>query len=219
MLREWTSAQVLGHENLRKGFNILKRSFENVALTPPLLTVYDDTVTTTNGNRGGFLRITNTFAYRIEDVTYIKGLGITQTINTGDKVGPLLAHNPDTTVDQTAAYAASDITATYYRAGVLLINSAGTFSFILGPLTGRGQGIGAAGGARTQALANLLDYVDTSDIEDKAIVAFYVIGDGTNAFTSTTSLTISTNLDLYQCGGRALSSGQSYDGNMILGLL
>jgi len=216
MLREWTSSQYLGHKNLKDALDAIKRSFENVALTPPLLTVYDDTATTSaGGGLGGFLRVTNTFAYRIEDVVYIKGLGITQTPNTGDKTCCLIPHNSS---DNTAS-GGYDVTATYYRAGVLLIDSSGVFSVLLGTLAGSSKGVGTAGGARTQALANLLDRLDSSDLESKAIVAFFVIGDGTNAFVSTTSLTISTNLDLYQLGGRALSSGQSYDGDMMLGLL
>jgi hypothetical protein len=56
-------------------------------------------------------------------------------------------------------------------------------------------------------------------LTSKAIVCFFVIGDGTNAFTSTSSLTISTNLDLYQVGGMALSTGQSTDGGQMLGAL
>lgn len=204
----------MGHANLKNALDSIKRSIENVVLTPPLLTVYPDTMTAAVG-LGGMLRITNTFCYRIEDTTYIKGLGITQAINTGDATVGLLQR---TATDQTAA-SDNDITATYYKAGVLLIDADGVFSIVYGSLTGRTSGIGAAGGARTHALSNLIDQLDTDDLDDKAIVAFFVIGDGTNGFTSTSSLTISTNLDLYQCGGRALSSGQSYDGNDMLGLL
>jgi len=214
MIRSWISSQYLGHQNLKNALDCIKRSFENTALTPVLATVYPDTVSGTPG-MGGILRVVQTFAYRIGDTTYLKGVGITSAINTGDCTVGLIQR---TATDQTAA-GDNNIAATYYRAGVLLIDSSGNFSSIAGPQTGRQDGIGAAGGARSRALANLVDQLDTDDIEDKAIVAFWVIGDGTNAFTSTSSLTISTNLDLYQCGGRALATGQSYDGNQMLGLL
>jgi len=212
MLREWVSSQYLGHQNLKNALDAIKRSFENVALSNPALTVYPDTMTDDVG-LGGILRIGGTFLYRIEDVTYVKGTGITQAIDTGDATVGLLQR---TATDQTAA-SDNDITATYYRAGVLLIDADGAFSTAYGTLTGRQDGVSA--GARLRALSNLLDSIDTDDLEDKAIVSFFVIGDGTNAFTSTSSLEISTNLDLYQLGGMELSTGQSTDGGQLLGLL
>ena len=221
MLREWTSSQYLGHAALKGALDAIKRSFSNVALSPVPMTL----IPTTDSafGRGGMLVLgtaaTNgTFLYRIEDTLYLKGSGAVSALQ-GDTTPCLLPHNPDLTVDQTKAYAASDITAGYYRAGVLLIDSAGTWSVVVGELTGRTAGVGTTGGARERALAKLVDALDTDDLESKAIVAFYVIGDGTNAFTSTTTLTISTDTDLYLCGGMALSTGVSTDGNQVLGML
>ena len=215
MIRSWTSSQYLGHQNLKDALDCIKRSFENTALTPVLATVYPDTQTATPGY-GAILRVVQTFAYRIGDTTYFKGVGATSAVNTGDCTCGLI---PRTATDQTAA-GDNDITATYYRAGVLLIDASGNFSSVVGEMAGRGSGgVGTAGGSRSVALGKLLNKLTTDDIEDKAIVAFWVIGDGTNAFTSTSSVAIQTSLDLYQCGGRALSTGQSYDGNQMLGLL
>lgn len=213
MLREWVSSQYLGHQNLKNALDAIKRSIENVALTAPTLIVYPDTITEAN-NLGGQLRVQATFLYRIEDVAYLKGVGITQAVNTGDKTCNLI---PRTATDQTAA-SDYNITATYYRAGVLLIDATGAWSVVMAD-TLAGKSLGISAGGRAGAIRNLLDQLETADIEDKAVVAIYVIGDGTNAFTATSSLTISTNLDLYQCGGMALSSGQSTDGNQMLGLL
>jgi hypothetical protein len=220
MLREWTSSQYLGHQNLKNALDAIKRSLSNVALSPVEIALQPTTVS--NFGRGGMLRIgtaaTNgTFLYRIEDTFYLKGAGTASALQ-GDTTPCLLPHNPDLTVDQTAAYAASDITAGYYRAGVVLIDAAGTWSVVVGELTGRTDGVGTTGGARERALAKLVDVLDTTDLEDKAIVAFYVIGDGSAAFTSTSTLTIATNLDIYRCGGMTLSTGVSTDGNQILGL-
>lgn len=221
MLREWTSSQYLGHAALKGALDAIKRSFQNVALSP----VEIGLIPTTDSafGRGGMLTLgtaaTNgTFLYRIEDTFYLKGAGTASALQ-GDTTPCLLPHNPDLTVDQTAAYEASDITAGYYRAGVLLIDSAGTWSVVVGELTGRTDGVGTTGGARERALSKLFDVLDTDDLETKAIVAFYVIGDGSNAFTSTSTLTISTNIDLYRLGGMTLSTGVSTDGNQILGLL
>jgi hypothetical protein len=221
MLREWTSSQYLGHASLKNALNAIKRSLSNVALTPVLFTLQPTTVS--NFGRGGMLRLgtaaTNgTFLYRIEDTFYLKGTGTASALRTGDTTPCLLPHNPDTTVDQTKAYADSDITAGYYRAGVVLIDSAGAWSVVVGELTGRTGGIGTAG-ARDRALSKLVNVLDTDDLETKAIACFYVIGDGSNAFTSTSTLTIATDLDIYNCGGMTLSTGVSTDGNQILGLL
>lgn len=219
MLRSWVSSQYLGHANLKNSLDSIKRSIENVALTAPGLTVYDDTMTTAvGGGLGGFLRVVATFLYRIEDAIYMKGTGITQAINSGDKTCRLIPGNQNVSgADQTAAYG-DEITTAYYKAGVLLIDASGNFSTVISS-TEAGKVKGVSAGARAQALGYLLDELDTADIDDKAVVAFFVIGDGTNTFTSTSSLTIATNLDLYQLGGMALSSGQSTDGAQMLGLL
>jgi hypothetical protein len=222
MLRTWTSSQYLGHANLKNALDAIKRSLSNVALSPVYFTLQPTTVS--NFGRGGMLRLgtaaTNgTFLYRIEDTFYLKGAGTASALITGDTTPCLLPHNPDTTVDQTAAYAASDITAGYYRAGVVLVDSAGSFSVLVGELTGRTDGVGTTGGARERALSKLASVMTTDILQTKAIVAFYVIGDGTNAFTSTSTLTISTDLDIYNCGGMALSTGVSTDGNQVLGML
>lgn len=212
MLRSWTNAGYLGHQNLKNTFDNIKRSFENVALSAPVLTVYPDTMTAAVG-LGGMLRVGGTFMFRIEDVTYIKGTGITQAINSGDATIGLLQR---TATDQTAA-SDNDITATYFKAGVLLIDADGNFSVLYGSETGRQDGIPE--GARLRALSNLLNTLSNTALTSKAIVCFFVIGDGTNAFTSTSSLTISTNLDLYQVGGMAIATGQSTDGGQMLGAL
>ena len=222
MLREWTSSQYLGHANLKNALDAIKRSFQNVALSPVELALQPTTVS--NFGRGGMLRLgtaaTNgTFLYRIEDTFYLKGAGTASALTTGDTTPCLLPHNPDLTVDQTKAYAASDITAGYCRAGVVLIDDAGEWSVVVGELTGRTDGVGTTGGQRERALAKLFDVLDTDDLKTKAIVAFYVIGDGSAAFTSTSTLTVSTNLDIYTLGGMALSSGLSTDGGQMLGLL
>ena len=215
MIRAWTSSQYLGHKNLKDALDAIKRSVENVALTNGGLIVYPDTATTAaGGGIGGFLRVVSTFVYRIEDVAYLKGVGITQTPNTGDKTCCLIPHDA---TDNTAS-GGYDVTATYYRAGVLLIDADGVFTVKMSD-TQAGKALGISLGGRAGALRNLINDLSTSDIDGKAIVAFYVIGDGTNAFTSTSSLTIATNLDLYQCGGMVLSSGVSTDGNQMLGLL
>ena len=221
MIRTWTSSQYLGHQNLKNALDAIKRSLSNVALTPVLFTLQPTTVS--NFGRGGMLRLgtaaTNgTFLYRIEDTFYIKGTGTASALTTGDTTPCLLPHNPDLTVDQTAAYEASDITAGYYRAGVVLIDADGNWSVVVGELTGRTDGVGTSG-ARDRALAKLVDVLDTDDLKTKAIACFYVIGDGSSAFTSTSTLTIATNLDIYNCGGMTLSTGVSTDGNQILGLL
>jgi len=220
MIRSWTSAQYLGHKNLKDSLDSIKRSIENVALTPVLFTLCPTTVSNFGG--GGYLRLgtaaTNgTFLYRIEDTMYLKGTGTASALG-GDLTPCLLPHNPDLTVDQTAAYAASDIPAGGYRAGVVLIDTSGTWVIKVGEAAGKTDGVGTAGG-RTRALSHLMDALDTSDLEDAAVAAFYVIGDGTNAFTSTSSLTIATDLDLYNCGGMTLATGVSTDGNQMLGLL
>ena len=204
----------MGHKNLKDALDAIKRSIENVALTNGGLIVYPDTVTSSNGGLGGFLRVVSTFVYRIEDVAYLKELGITQTVNSGDKTCCLIPHDA---TDNTAS-GGYDVTATYYRAGVLLIDADGVFTVKMSE-TEAGKALGISLGGRAGALRNLINDLSTSDIDGKAIVAFYVIGDGTNAFTSTSSLTIATNLDLYQCGGMVLSSGVSTDGNQMLGLL
>lgn len=183
-----------------------------MALSAPNLIVYPDTMTNACG-LGGMLRVQQSFLFRIEDTIYVKGTGITQAVNSGDATVGLIQR---TATDQTAA-GDNDITATYYRAGALLIDSSGNFSVVYGSQTGRQDGISA--GARLRALGNMLSALDSDALESKAIVCFFVIGDGTNAFTSTSSLTISTNLDLYQLGGMVLSTGQSTDGGQLLGLL
>jgi hypothetical protein len=222
MIRSWTSAQYLGHANLKHSLDSIKRSIENVALSPVGLAVYPDTVSgAVAGGLGGFLRIgaiggaaNGTFMYRIGDVAYIKGSGITGAINTGDKTCTLIPHHA---TDNTAS-GGFDVAATYYRAGVLLINASGVWSVKMATKSA-GNFMGLTAGGRQQALGYLLEELDTEDLEDKAVCAFYVIGDGVNAFVATTSLTIATNLDLYCCGGMALATGVSTDGNQLLGLL
>jgi len=219
MLRSWTNANYLGHKNLKDALDKVKRGIENVVLSAPALTVYPDGVTTAAaGGLGGYLRVGGTFLYRIEDVAYLKSTGITQAVNSGDKSCQLIPGNRGTAnADQTAT-GGYDVTATYYRAGVLLIDSSGNFSVKMASVEA-GKSLGISEGGRLGALRNLLNELESSDIADKAIVCFYVIGDGTNAFVNTTSLTISTNLDLYQLGGMALSTGQSTDGGQMLGIL
>lgn len=217
----WTSANYLGHANLKAALNTIKRSRANVALSVVDMTLQPTTVS--GFGRGGLLRLgttaNSTFIYRIEDTFYLKGSGAVSALQ-GDTTPCLLPHNPDLTVDQTAAYAASDITAGYYRAGALLIDASGNFSVVVGELTGRVNGIGtAASGARELAISKLSDVLTSTILSTKAIVALYVIGDGTNAFTSTSTLTIATNIDIYRMGGMAISSGLSNDGFDMLGLL
>lgn len=213
MLRSWVSSQYLGHANLKAALDKIKRGFENVVITSPNFILYPTTMTNGTG-LGGYLRIQQTFMYRIEDTTYIKGMGITQAANTGDATCSLL---PRHATNNTAS-GGYDVTATRYRAGVLLINASGTFSTIVASTEGSNVwGINAGG--RLAALGYLVDRLETADIDDQAIVAFFVIGDGTNAFTATSSLTISTNLDFYEAGGMVLSTGVSTDGGQMLGLL
>jgi hypothetical protein len=214
-IRSWVSANYLGNQNLKDTLDCIKRSIENVALSPAGLAIYDDTVTSTAIGLGTRLRVNGTFMYRIGDTAYIKGLGITQAVNTGDSTVKVIPH--PATGDNTAT-GGYDVPATYYRAGVMLIDSNGAFtSKPCATLAGKSLGISAGG--RLGALRNLINSLTTSDIEDKAVVAFWVVGDGTNAFTSTSSLTIATNLDIYNCGGMALATGVSTDGNQMLGLL
>jgi len=213
MLREWTSSQYLGHANLKNALDSIARAITNVVITPPGLALYPTTMTNATGV-GGYLRVSSTFSYRIEGTTYTKGVGITQAANTGDATCTLIPHSA---TDNTAT-GGFDITAAYYRAGVLLIDADGTFTTIMSA-TQAGKTWGVSAGNRSQALAYLVDTLDTDDIDDKAIVSFFVIGDGTTAFTSTSTLTIATNLDLYNCGGMALSSGVSTDGNQMLGII
>jgi hypothetical protein len=221
MLREWTSSQYLGHANLKNALDSIARSFQNVALTPPGF-ILVPTTQSTSGGLGGYLRVGGatggTFMFRIEGETYIKGAGITDAVSTGlDTGGTTCSLIPHSATDNTAT-GGFDVTAGYYRAGVLLVNASGVFSSICAS-SEASRLKGVSGGARMQALAYLVDELETSDIEDKAIVCFFVIGDGTNAFTSTTTLTINTDTDLYQCGGMALSTGQSTDGIQLLGLI
>ena len=145
---------------------------------------------------------------------YIKGAGTSSSLST-DLTPSLLPHDAN---DNTAA-GDYDLAAGYYRAGVVLIDADGAFTVKLAETAaGHTDGVGAIGG-RQRALGYLMEDMETADIEDKAICAFYVIGDGSNLFTSTSSLTISTNLDIYNCGGMALSTGVSTDGNQMLALL
>jgi len=199
MINAWVSANYLGHKNLKTALDSLKRANENVALTTPTFGAHTDT-TATSAGIGGFITINATFAYRIEDATYVKGIAL---------VGTVVPHD-DTDNTASGGY---DVTATYYRAGVILINSSGTVSFQLADTEA-----GAVGG-KPRALALLIDQLTTTDIDDKAIIGFFVVGDGTNAFTSTTTLAVGTNLDIYGCGGMALSSGLSTDGGQMIGLL
>ena len=212
-IRSWTSAQYLGHTNLKHSLDAIKQSIENVAITSPNFILYPTTVTDGTG-LGGYLRVQQTFLYRIGDTTYLKGVGITQAANTGDATCSLLPHS---STDNTAS-GGYDVTASRYRAGVLLIDADGTFSTIIAETEGSNVW-GVTAGSRLAAIGYLVEDLAYADIEDKAIVAFFVIGDGTNAFTSTSTLTISTNLDFYEAGGMVLASGVSTDGGQMLGLL
>lgn len=200
MIRSWVAANYLGHANLKTALDAIKRSFENVAIISPAWGAHTDTTATSQGI-GGFATIGATFCYRIEDVGYVKGKAL---------VGGFIPHHA---TDNTAS-GGYDVTAGYYRAGVVLVNSAGTISFKLASDLSNGSA-----GSKARALANLIEELETTDIDDKAILAFYVVGDGTNAFTATTTLTLGTDFDIYGCGGMALSSGLSTDGGQMLGLL
>jgi len=213
MIREWYSSQYLGHASLKAGFDVFRMAVENVALTLPTLVQQPDSTTGTAG-LGGYLRVSTTFMYKINGATYMKGLGITSAVNTGDSTCSLIPHSA-TNNTATGGY---DVTATRYRAGVLLIDSAGLFTSIVSSVEG-GSTWGVSAANRANALGYLVNRLTATNIADKAIVAFFAVGDGTNAFTSTSTLTINTNFDVYGLGGMALATGQSTDGGQMLGLL
>lgn len=209
----WTSAQYLGHKNLQDTLTYIKRGRENVALSPTGFIIYPDTQSGTGG-LGASLRVVQTFVYRIDDDVYIRGVGLTSAATiAGDRTCTLIPHD---SADNTAS-GGYDIPATYYRAGVLLVDSTGAFSVKMGAMAGAVHGVKAAG--RAKALSLLVDALEPADLAGKAIVAFYAVGDGTNLFVSTTSMTIDTSVDIYNCGGMALSTGVSTDGNQLLALL
>jgi hypothetical protein len=167
---------------------------------------------------GGYLRVTATFMYRIGDLTYLKGVGITDAVSTSATAGGVTCSLIPHSATNNTATGGYDIPATYYRAGVLLINADGVFSTIMAD-TLAGATWGVTSGSRMHALSYLVNKLSPSDLDGKSVVAFFVVGDGTNLFTSTSTLTIATDLDLYQCGGMAIATGQSTDGNQMLGLL
>ena len=179
---------------------MLKRAMENRVIYPggnlAAVTGADYRGEGTNG-ACAIIQASATFLFRIEDVAYEKGKGL---------IAGLI---PKTSADMKAA-SANDVTAAYYRAGAVLINAAGTYSFLLGA-----QGIAG----KASAIQKLIDAISNTALEDKAIVAFYVIGDGTNAFLSSASLLVGTNLDVFGFGGMAVSSGLSTDGEQMVGIL
>jgi hypothetical protein len=213
MIRSWVPADYLGHKNLKSALDSIKRGLENVALTPANLCCTFNSSTLNHG-MGTVLRVQQTFIYRIEDTTYVKGMGITSNVNTGDATPYLL---PRTATDQTAA-STNNITSGYYRAGVLLIDASGNFSTKVCSTQASNLN-GLYLGGRAQALAYLVSELSTTDLSTKAIVAFYSIGSGAAAYLATTSLVIATDIDLYQVGGMVLSSGNSTDGGQMLGLI
>lgn len=201
MINAWTTEKYLQAANLKAALDTIKRSRENKAVTPVGLAAHTDTTATAAG-LGGFCTIGEggTFSYRIEDVIYQKGAAL---------IGNLVPHD---TTDNTAA-GAYDITAGYYRAGCLLIDGAGTVTKVYGALSN-----GSAGG-QAKAIANLISVLTTTDLSTKAVIGFFIIGDGSSAFIPTSSLTISTNLQLYSCGGTVLSSGLSSGGDSLIAAL
>jgi hypothetical protein len=216
MIRSWVSSQYLGHKSLKEGFDIIKRSLENVAITSPNFQDHTDT-TDTGVGIGGFVVNADTFVYRINDATYIKG--------SGAQIGTLIPHD---TTDNTAS-GGYDVTAKYYRAGALMINASGNFSMILAD-----NEVDEADGGRAKALGYLMDKLAVSDFTDKAIVAFYIVGNYDDAFVSTTTLRLGTALTgstssfrIYSFGGSTFANtptapavaGVSYDGAQLLGLL
>ena len=200
MIRSWVSAQYLGHQNLKKSLDMLKRAMENQLVYPgggiAAVTGADYRGEGTYG-ACAIIQVGATFCYRIEDVAYLKGKGL---------IAGLI---PKTSSDMKAA-SSYDVTAGYFRAGVILIDSAGTYSFVLGA-----QGIAG----KASAVQKLIDVLDNDDLESKAIVAVYIIGDGSAAFLSSASLLVGTNLDVFGGGGMAVSSGLSTDGLQMLGAL
>ena len=193
MINSWTNANYLGHKNLKKALDMLKRSKENIVLFPPAIAACTGADYRGEGTYGAcaLIQAGTTFSFRIEDAMYSKGKSLI--------VGILSA--------------AQAVTTAKYRAGVILIDAAGTYSII------RGEESDGSVGGKTGAVNNLIDALNNTDLEDKAVVAVFVAGDGSNAFLSTASLLVGTNLDLYSCGGMALSSGLSTDGQQLLGLL
>lgn len=188
MINAWTNANYLGHQNLKKALDMLKRSRENTCFTPAGLVACTGADYRGEGTYGAcaIIQIGASFAYRIEDTMYEKGAALIPGLLT----------------------AANAITATYYRAGVILINSSGTIRVLCGA-----QGIGG----KAQAVMQLVSVLSATDLEDEAIIGFFIAGDGTNAFLSTASLLVGTDLDVYSCGGMAVASGLSTDGNQLLG--
>lgn len=197
MINSWTSAQYLGHKNLKDALDMLKRSAENSVFYPPILAACTGADYRGEGTygRAAIIQTTSTFCFRIEDVAYRKGVGLIPGLLGGQIVN------------------SAPVTAAKYKAGVILIDANGAFSFAYGTETD-----GYIGG-KSGAIKNLVSVLGNTDLSAKAVVAFFIAGDGTNAFTASASLLVGTNLDLFGCGGMAVASGLSTDGYQMLNIL
>ena len=212
MLRSWLSSQYLGHQNLK---NALESPRCNVVLTSPEFGDHTDTTATGKGI-GGFIVIGSTFAYRINDTIYIKG---------PEMFGTIIPHDA---TDNTAS-GGYDVTAKYCRAGALLIDADGTITSVLAD-----SEAAVSVGGRERALGYLMAKLSEDDDGDKAIIAFFVVGDYTTAFVSTTTLRLGTaptagtsSIRVYSFGGTPhvntptapVTPGVTYDGAQMLGLI
>ena len=91
-----------------------------------------------------------------------------------------------------------------YAAFAVVIDSAGTITTLKG----------ADCASKAKAIAALIDVEIPTD---KSVLGFLVVS---GAFTAgTTSMTAGTNVDFYSCGGMALGSGLSTDGDNLLAAL
>jgi hypothetical protein len=193
MIRFWDNANYLGHQNLKDALDRIKAGTENVAIITPTFAAVTGADYRGEGAYGScaIIQATTTFCYRIGDVGYTKGKSLVPGLIDADHA----------------------ITTGKFRAGVILIDADGTYSFMWGE-----ESDGSAG-SKAKAIANLIEAVEASDLTDKAVIGFFVAGVAGSAFLSTASLLVGTNLDVYGVGGMALSTGLSTDGGQMMGVL